>query len=87
MIYLLQTVCVFLTIAEYGSQIWKTFKTKHIEDLSWGYWICKNTINVLQLVILIVSNNPLKVFLSQMIGLVGAVAIFSMMIFYYKQSN
>ena len=86
-VYWLQVVCVALTVAEYASQIHKTFKTKHVEDLSWGYWICKNSINVLQIAILIISGNPLKVFLSQTIGFFGCLLIFAMMIKYHYQTK
>lgn len=84
-VYMLQTICVILTIIEYLSQIWKNFRTKHIKDLSWGYWICKNSINILQIVILIISGNPLSVFLSQLVGLVGCATIFIQMLVYRKE--
>ena len=81
-VYWLQLVCVVLTVAEYASQIIKTYRTKKAEDLSYGYWFLKITITVLQIVILYISNNPLKVYLSQLLSLTGCSIVFIMMNYY-----
>ena len=81
----LSFICVFLMLVEYASQIHKIHKRKTAEDLSWIYWGTKITITILQFVILIVSHNPLKVYISQFISLIGCLVIFTMMYYYHNK--
>jgi len=83
---LLTTICAFLMVIEYVSQIHKIHKRKTVEDLSWVYWVTKITITLLQFVILIVSHNPLKVYLSQFMSLMGCLIIFTMMVYYHHRN-
>lgn len=84
-ISLLSTICIFLMVIEYVSQIHKICKRKTAEDLSWIYWGTKITITILQFVILIISANPFKVYISQFISLVGCLVIFSLMYYYHNK--
>lgn len=86
----LQTLCVALMVVEYTSQIIKILKRKTVEDLSFTYWGTKISITILQFVILILSNNPLKVYLSQLLSLIMCFVVFGMMVYYhrmYKERN
>ena len=84
-IYWLQTVCTLLIFVEYGSQIWKIYKVKSVEGISLTYWVVKLTITALQLVILLASSNPLKVYLSQMLSLIFSAIVFAMTLHYAKK--
>lgn len=85
-ISLLSTICVFLMVIEYVSQIHKLYKHKAVESMSFTYWGTKISVTVLQFVIIMLNNNPFKVYISQFLSMTGCIIIFTMM-YYYSHKN
>lgn len=83
----LQTITVLLLFVEYLSQIIKILKRKTVEDISFTYWGTKISITVLQFVILFISHNPLKVYLSHLLSLIFCLIVFGMINYYHRKNK
>ena len=83
----LQTMCVLLMFLEYIPQIIKLIKVKSTNEISFTYWATKISITILQFAILIITLQPMKVYLSHILSISFSIVVFSIMQYYNHKNN
>lgn len=83
----IQILCVVLLNLEYGSQLWKLYKTKHAKDISLIFWVTKISIATMQVISLFLVEANLMSFISQIIGIIFSVAVLMTTIYYNQKAK
>lgn len=83
----LQMICIALIFVEYLSQLIKIIRTKQAEDISKMFWAVKITIAILQVIVLIVLHSGINAYISQVLGIILSVMVFSSVLYYTRKNK
>ena len=85
-VYIIQILCSIILFLMYIPQIYKTYKTKSVEDISLAFVLSKFVMTILTCIVMELANNSFIAIAAQYLSLIlGGITLVQM--FYYNLNH